>query len=268
MNTILRKLIILCVIVSLFSCETEDTTNNSDNILNSRVLTKNELVTLGNDHNKYLNNYYKKVKENLNDDNLMFRTSNSKDLLIDEFMNSKDFEWNETDSRSGLTHVVDETIDMQSSNFSPENFINNLDETGRDFVNRIDNYLINNNNISILNSQIENITNEINNSNLSILDKNGILGYAYILQSSAKLWAPISIGGEGLYDEINGGTSNKLSARRWSWSRAARGDAAGSMVFFLGIGLTIVAPPAGLAILSAWAWSAAAGSVIAGSGII
>nr|WP_299031921.1 hypothetical protein [uncultured Tenacibaculum sp.] len=40
------------------------------------------------------------------------------------------------------------------------------------------------------------------------------------------------------------------------------------MTFFLGIGLAVVAPPVGLAVLSGWAWSAAAGAVVGGSGII
>lgn len=261
---IFKTSIILALIITFFSCEKSEVSQDDLNILsknntsflNKRLLTENELISLGNKHNDYLNDYFRNNN-----------TANDRDSLIDEFMILKDFDWNYTDSKNGVSYVIDESISMQSDNYSTANFINNFSSVGQGFITSLDNHLMNATSINDLNNQIDDVVDDIRKSKLSIKDKNGILGYAYIMKSSAKLWAPTSIGGEGLFDAINGST-NRLSSRGWSWNRAGRGDAAASMTYFLGIGLTIVAPPAGLAVLTAWAWSAAAGSVVAGAGLI
>ena len=63
---------------------------------------------------------------------------------------------------------------------------------------------------------------------------------------------------------LDPGHKDQKKKSSWSWKRAAKGAAVGSMFFFLTIGLTLVAPPAGLAILTNWAWVAATGAIGAG----
>lgn len=235
---------------------------NNKSLLSQKVLEKEELILIGKNHNSFLINYYKNKTQLLEKTELT-----EKELLINDFMEAKDFDWNDVDSQKSLEYVIDESIKMGDNNYSVDDYINNFNLTGKDFITRLDENLLNASDINEFNKNADLIIQEITISNLSIEEKNGILGYAYIMKSSAKLWSPVSIGGDGLFDELN--SSNEFYARKkWSWRRAARGDAAGSMTFFLGIGLTIIAPPAGAAVLTGWAWSAAAGSVVAGSGII
>lgn len=105
------------------------------------------------------------------------------------------------------------------------------------------------------------LVNEIRTSSIDEYEKNVLIGTIEITKNSTIYYAPSELG--GLQNK-----SQYLSRKGWSWKRAAKGAAAGSMTFFLGVGLTIIAPPAGAAVLTAWAWSAAAGAVVGGSGIV
>lgn len=256
-----KYLFVFFLLTSFFSCEKSEIQINNESFLKKRLLTESELISLGEVHNKHLKNYFKKKT------NYQKKSDEPRELLINEFMTAKDFDWNDIDSREGLTYVVDNSIEMQSNNYSTDYYINNFNLTAQDFITRLDNSLTSANNITDLNNKIESIVSEIRNSNLSIEDKNGLLGYSYIMKGSSQLWAPVSLGGEGLYDDVNQNLS-KNQKLGWSWRRAARGDAASSMIYFLGIGLTIIAPPAGLAVLTGWAWAAGAGSVVAGAGLV
>lgn len=111
-------------------------------------------------------------------------------------------------------------------------------------------------------------------SQLYGLSLDTVLGTVSVAKSSAYLWAPVQMGGYGLFDSLfnpppNGGGT----AARWNWGGALKGDVAGSMGYFGGvIGDALITgaawvPGANAVILGGWAIAAGIGSIGGGFGI-
>lgn len=104
----------------------------------------------------------------------------------------------------------------------------------------------------------------ISNSEISKIEREGLLGVIAVAEKSVLYWAPIDLGGLGNYDKYNPSNAKK----KGYWSRAGRADAAVSAGFMLSSSVlfaaAITAPPAGLGFLVAWGVSAGIGSALGG----
>lgn len=98
-------------------------------------------------------------------------------------------------------------------------------------------------------------------ANLSCDDLDVVLGTVKVAKSSAKLWAPTTLGGDGLFDSTFG---QNPPMQIMSWRGALIGDASGSAQYFMSIGVAGAAglgvPGANAAILGGWAIAAALAS--------
>lgn len=97
-------------------------------------------------------------------------------------------------------------------------------------------------------------------ANLTCNDLDIVLGTIEVAKNSAKLWAPTSIGGDGLFDYSFG---SNAPMQTMSWQRAIIGNASASALHFLTLGVgpavSKATPGANAAILAGWALAAAVG---------
>jgi hypothetical protein len=111
------------------------------------------------------------------------------------------------------------------------------------------------NSLQTFNGRLDGIQNDAI-QNLECLDRDVVLGSIKIAKSSAQLWASTAIGGEGLFDRIDG---NGL-AMPMGWRGALIGDVSGSAQYFAGLGIGAAVgwaiPGANVAILGGWALAA------------
>lgn len=104
----------------------------------------------------------------------------------------------------------------------------------------------------------------VRKTKLSIIEINIIQTNFYIMAAALRFWTSekTRLKTNSAHDDFND------IKPLWSWRNAAAGDGLSAGMYFLGVGLTIIAPPAGLAVLTSAAWAAAGGSLVAGSGIL
>ena len=222
----------------MLSCTKNEEQLNENQTLN---ISSVNIALLGKTSTNLLNKYYNKSSSK-NTDEVSF--SDEDKIIMGSFIEEKLtlIESNDYDVR-----FLDNNFSLEANQFLAELMVS-VDE-----LKSINDFKL----------KISSLVEKVDNSSINDFEKKAIIGTIEVTKNSTIIHAPIELGGEGLTT-----LNPDLAAKKWSWRRAAKGAAAGSMTFFLGIGLAVVAPPVGLAVLSGWAWSAAAGAVVGGSGII
>jgi len=227
--------IILAAITLLASCSQYDNELNDNNKINLTNLNFNELIE---QQQSFLNEYH---------NNTVSKKSNNS---IENF-----------DKNKLGSFIEDELASISQYDYDLRYLDNQFSEEANSYLSDLMILVDEFEDTDKFTENTNKLVNEIKTSNLEEYEKNALIGTVEITKNSTIYYAPSELGGMQ-------NKSQYLSKKEWSWKRAAKGAAAGSMTFFLGIGLTIIAPPAGAAVLTAWAWSAAAGAVVGGSGIV
>ncbi len=128
------------------------------------------------------------------------------------------------------------------------------------YIVRILNETDNINNLDAFNDKLSLIEQEAQ-ANLSCDDLDVVLGTVKVAKSSAKLWAPTTLGGDGFFDSTFG---QDPPMQIMSWRGALIGDVSGSAQYFTAIGVAGAAglgvPGANAVILGGWGIAAALAS--------
>jgi len=233
-SKIIAYVVVLLAIFALFfvGCQKSNVMSvQEDNKLPKRYFSSSytplDFSDLGETHNNLIKNAYSSVNfasPTIMEDIEVFFTevafdyyslglseNDWKDLLID--INSK---------LKAINFDLRNSTDLGELNIETANFIFEI-------LDKCENLQI----LSEFNLDIDSILNSASNE-LTNLDFDIVKASAIIAKKSAELWAPTSIGGEGLFDTTFGNNPQL----RGGWRGALIGDVAGASQYFLGLGIT------------------------------
>lgn len=263
----MKKRIIAVVSATALAITTFVACNKSDNKIETSnqqlsTMSASSCVTVdfnsadfGELHNQYVISLYNGVNfSNLN---------NAKTQILNNFKNmqvdASVFNMTEEDFKNSVLSVNQE---LSNHKYDLREWSNNplANSNLYPYVVKILNEIDNITNLSTFNSKLNSIEQEAIN-NLTCSDLDLVLGTLKVAKSSAKLWAPTSMGGDGLFDNTFGNNPPQLLK---GWKGAVVGDASGSAAYFttMGIGMAVgwAIPGANVAILGMWALSAGVAS--------
>ncbi len=244
------------------SCRKEQAIDIKQNIKNSAKYLSSyspldfTQINLGTLHNQYVINSY---------NNLDFSKSTWREDLFNNYSNI-----NFDPTPLGLTHAqfVERlrTFNNQMASFSYD--VRNattspINENISPFVNQILNECDNITSLEVFNTKLNEIQTNAEHTlygqDLDIIKASIIVG-----RSSAYLWAPKSIGGYGLFDQLKMRTKTyNVNVCAKGWRGAVVGDVSASAQYFTGLGIGIAigwVPGANVVILGSWGIAAAIGS--------
>lgn len=234
-----------------------------------RLFSDEEVNILGTLHNRFVLDAIAIISKD--------RSLQNKESIVSVFLDLytppriagiSSLEWNKF-LRTYLNETIEKIKQTNGRNFAM--FCNNTPEAA--YADSIFNIIYRTSNLSNFYRSIDEIEmqarRQLTNNSLEI-----VLGTISVAKASVYLWAPKSIGGLGTFDSItdlgfqitNGGNPQAI----WTWDGAVKGDVAGSMGYFAGLGVASVmgaAPGGNAVILVGWAVSAAIASVSGGFGI-
>ncbi len=211
------------------------------------ILSHEEMLELGSNHNSFVNQYLERFElpssiAELEANILKLTTTIDGEVLnyilpkIVEFNKGADY----ISFFNGLSTLAIEVIDKVLQAISN---LDNLDKIS-----------------ALVYQEMENVR----KLELSVLEKNIIQANFYVMEASMRFWLS-----DEARQKVNTYNDNFKGVKPlWSWRNAAAGDGLSAGFYFLGVGLTIIAPPAGIAVLTGAAWAAAGGSLVAGSEIL
>lgn len=271
--------IFLCLIVasvSFLACRKKNVHNDPPAYVNVNF----KEMKIGENHNRYLINAFKKIKESI-DKNGTYRLSGNEQDVYREVLIA-DFETIDYNPaligfptyQSFLLDAVSwaDTLSLYEYDIN-ELSTNYLTQSAEVFVSEILSEIDHAGSLQEMQQKLQQIEARANLS-LHNIDLDIVMGTLEITKSSAYLWAPESEGGYDLYT-ITFGAAPVSNGRVvesgccW-WKRAVKGDAVASASYFLrlGGGLAFGAVPGtNMAILGGWGVSAAIGSGIAALGL-
>jgi hypothetical protein len=189
-----------------------------------------EAVNVGGIHNQLLEDAFEELLST-NEDYLDFVLNYFHNVEFDyEGLGMSKPEWEEL-----LSTVNGNMIDMDFDlrNYNGEE----LNENTKSYIIQILDLCDDIVNLELFNESVDQIVEDASEEIFDI-DFDIIKASALVAKSSAKLWAPTSIGGDGFYDRfIENGGSAHAKQLKW-WQKALVGDVSGASQYFLTLGVS------------------------------
>ena len=264
---------ILAALVALFiGCVSdsvdETLVNNIDNCEVSSLpelgLSYDDMISIGLLHNKYALRIQSKLT--LNSDTEIQEIVDALTVLYNDELDRL----NITDFPLSYQYVIEKSMDVNQELRSMEYDLRAwnicmLSSEGFSEFDKIFNALNDATDVQDINNIMDVLVSHYTTTNLTQYEKEILITSAEVARNSFELWAPESLGGLNLYDNIHSG----IQLRAWSWRNAARGDVAGLATYFNGLAVTGIInaawiPGANGAIAAGAAAAAVGGSIWGG----